>query len=87
MAMHSTRCGTGYRHRRLTGLAVRDRRAQAPNQVAPTPNTTVQARPGSRASCGTSIPAIAVPIRACSPSVSVSVASPRRREAARRLAE
>ena len=80
MAMHSIRCGTGYRHCQLNLLWFRERRAHAPNHAAPVPNTTIHAVAGSRASWGTSIPAIAVPMTACSPSASASVASPRSRE-------
>ena len=87
MAMHSIRCGTGYRHCQLNLLWFRERRAHAPNHAAPVPNTTIHAAAGSRASWGTSIPAIAVPMTACNPSASASVADSRRRDTTSRLAE
>ena len=87
MAMHSMRCGTGYRHCQLNLLWLRDRRAHAPNHAVPAPNTTIHVMRGSRDSWGMSIPAMAAPMTACSPSASASVASPRSLETARRLAE
>ena len=87
MAMHSMRCGTGYRHCQLNLVWLRGRAAHAPNHAAPVPNTAIHVMAGSRLSAGTSIPAIAAPMTICSPSASASVASPRRRETTSRLAE
>ena len=87
MATHSIRCGTGYRHCQLDLLWFGERRAHAPNHAAPVPNTAIHVAGGRRASWGTSIPAIAVPMTACSPSASASVARPRSLETARRLTE
>ena len=58
-----------------------------PNHAAAMPNTTVHTLSGSRWSRGTSIPAIAAPMTACSASASYSVTCLRSWEKTRRLAE
>ena len=86
MAAHSTACGAGWAHREPPGRPVPARIACHPNQAAAAANTARQMVPGTGLSCGSSIPAIATPMRACSPSVSSSVSLPRTRDTARRPA-
>ena len=52
MAMHSIRCGTGYRHCQLNLAWLRDRRAHAPNHAAPVPNTTIHVAGGQQVQLG-----------------------------------
>ena len=86
MAAHSTACGAGWAQR-AARPAGRARMACQANHAAAAANTARQAVPGTGLSRGSSIPAIATPIRTCSPSVSSSVSLPRSRDTARRPAQ
>ena len=78
MAAHSTAWGAGCAHRQLPGVR-RPRAPMAcqPNQAAAVANTACQMVPGTGLSCGSSIPAMATPMRTCSTSASGSVGRPR----------
>ena len=86
MAAHSTAWGTGCAQRARPARRPAEMACQA-NHAAAAANTARQAVPGTGVSRGSSIPAIATPIRTCSPSASSSVCRPRRREMARRPAQ
>jgi hypothetical protein len=86
MAAHSTACGAGCGHR-APAARPRARIACHANHAAAAANTARQAVPGTGLRPGSSIPAMATPIRTCSPSASSSVSLPRRRQTARRPAQ
>jgi hypothetical protein len=86
MATHSTAWAAGYAQR--AGRARRPGRvASQANHTAAAAKTTRQAVTGMGVSRGSSIPAMATPIRTCSVSASRSVVRPRRQEMARRAAQ
>ena len=87
MAAHSTACGAGWAHRQPPGRPLRARIACQANHAAAAANTARHMVAGTGLSRGSSIPAIATPMRMCSPSVSSSVSLPRTRDAARRPAQ
>ncbi len=86
MAAHSTAWAAGCAQR--AALARRPGRvACQANHAAAAANTARQAVTGTGVSRGSSIPAMATPIRTCSASASRSVFLPRSRETARRVAQ